>query len=140
MGQQALDLGFTRTEVYMLRNSFEMLDIDGGGVLGFSEVERAVQLMGWRIPHAKLQKMVQDVDDDGSGELDFGEFLPFMRRVEQEFIDAGIPLEKKEETAPAQEASQGNSRDNKETIPGLVKAKIQMRERAGDWRGGANDQ
>merc|ERR1711870_172391 len=125
--QQALDLGFTRTEVYALRNSFEMLDADGGGVLSLSEVERAVQLMGWRIPHNKLQKIILDVDEDGSGELDFREFLPFMKRVEQEFIDAGIPIEKKEDVAIVQETPQSTSRDNNNkeaVIPGLVNAKI----------------
>merc|ERR1711920_899625 len=107
--QRALSLGFTRLQVYALRNSFEMLDADGGGVLSLSEVERAVQLMGWRLPPAKLHRIIQDVDVDGSGELDFREFLPFMRRVEQEFREAGIPLETTEDGAAVQHASSQNT-------------------------------
>lgn len=87
--QHAVSLGFQPKTTAALRRAHEVLDTSHNGYLGTAEVERAVQLMGWRVTAKKVQRLLEEVDADGSGQLDFKEFLVFMRKVEDEVRGTG---------------------------------------------------
>jgi len=79
------ELRFTQREVNKLRQAFEALDDEGDGTLGISEVERCIAMAGVVIPHAKAVRLIQEIDEDESGQLDFTEFMSLMRRIEDDF-------------------------------------------------------
>lgn len=82
--KRAKELNFPQEETRHLRGAFEMLDVDGSQTLGVAAVEHAVQLMGWRVTPNKLRKLLCEVDDNGSGKIEFIEFLTLMRRIDDE--------------------------------------------------------
>lgn len=77
-------MGFTRKQANTLRQAFDTLDSTGDGSLGVQEVEVAVGLMEWHVSSAKLSRIIDEVDTDGTGQLDFIGFLSLMRRVDEE--------------------------------------------------------
>eukprot|EP00931_Biecheleriopsis_adriatica_P025894 TRINITY_DN15809_c0_g2_i1.p1 TRINITY_DN15809_c0_g2~~TRINITY_DN15809_c0_g2_i1.p1 ORF type:complete len:919 (+),score=199.07 TRINITY_DN15809_c0_g2_i1:105-2861(+) len=86
---KAKALGFSLKQANTLRRAFDALDGSGDGFLGVSEVEHAMVLMEWYVSPAKLNKIIDEVDSDGSGQLDFIEFLGLMRRVDDEIQSSG---------------------------------------------------
>mmetsp|Transcript_106026 Transcript_106026/g.204026 ORF Transcript_106026/g.204026 Transcript_106026/m.204026 type:complete len:988 (+) Transcript_106026:108-3071(+) len=82
-------LGFTRQESGELRRAFEALDADDSGCLSSAEIFRAVHWMQWKVSEYKLHQLVDDVDEDGSGHIDFSEFLELMRRVDDDVKATG---------------------------------------------------
>lgn len=60
--------------IQQLRQIFEALDEDGDGSLSMAEVERGLKLSGVEVPK-DLQQSLQNVDSDGSGMVDYTEFL-----------------------------------------------------------------
>jgi len=82
--KKAGELKFPPEETRQLRSAFEMLDNDSSRTLGITEMEHAVQLMGWRVTPNKLRKLLNEVDEDESGQVEFIEFLTLMRRIDDE--------------------------------------------------------
>eukprot|EP00929_Paragymnodinium_shiwhaense_P029714 TRINITY_DN16975_c0_g1_i3.p1 TRINITY_DN16975_c0_g1~~TRINITY_DN16975_c0_g1_i3.p1 ORF type:complete len:896 (+),score=255.44 TRINITY_DN16975_c0_g1_i3:219-2906(+) len=77
----ALALEFEMDHVYDLRNVFGKLDSDGSGELEEQEVCTAIHELNWPIRQQKVRELFQEVDrNDGSGALDFLEFLQFSRK------------------------------------------------------------
>lgn len=82
--EKAQALSFTKAQTSELRAAFETLDNDFSGTLGLSEIQRAMHVMQWRVSDVKLQKFMTEVDEDGSGALNFLEFLVLMRHVDDD--------------------------------------------------------
>mmetsp|Transcript_56157 Transcript_56157/g.100006 ORF Transcript_56157/g.100006 Transcript_56157/m.100006 type:complete len:923 (-) Transcript_56157:138-2906(-) len=80
------ELRFSLKETNKLRQAFEALDVQGDGSLGVTEVERAIAMAGSNVPHHKAVKIIEEIDDDDSGQLDFCEFLTLMRKIEDEIL------------------------------------------------------
>jgi len=78
------ELRFNQREINKLRQAFEALDDQGDGSLGISEVERAIAMAGVSIPHAKAVRLIEEIDEDASGQLEFTEFMSLMRRIEDD--------------------------------------------------------
>eukprot|EP00927_Polykrikos_kofoidii_P067202 TRINITY_DN62712_c0_g1_i1.p1 TRINITY_DN62712_c0_g1~~TRINITY_DN62712_c0_g1_i1.p1 ORF type:complete len:1050 (+),score=195.07 TRINITY_DN62712_c0_g1_i1:52-3201(+) len=78
--------GFKPSEVEQLRQNFASFDEDDSGELTGKEI---VSLVEQEFPlihndpklRPKLQQILQDADEDGSGSLDFGDFLRCMRLI-----------------------------------------------------------
>jgi len=81
---KAMHLKFSRLEAYLLRQAFKALDEDGEGTLDTNEVDKAVLLMGWQVCPRLVSQLIIECDEDNSGNIDFGEFLCLMRRMDDE--------------------------------------------------------
>jgi len=78
--------GFSRSEVAKLRTKFDRYDADGSGQISGRET---VTLMEHEFPlisndarlRPQLTRLLAEADEDGSGSLDFGDFLRVMRHT-----------------------------------------------------------
>lgn len=57
-----------------LKEMFFALDADGNGTITIEELQDGIKKMGMEVPE-NLMKIMSDVDSDGSGEIDYSEFL-----------------------------------------------------------------
>ena len=62
-----------------LREYFGSLDDDGSGSIGTDELEEPLIALGLVDSRAQVDKIVMEVDDDGSGMLEFPEFLGIIK-------------------------------------------------------------
>lgn len=76
-------LQIKKPQVGLLRQAFDLIDIDRSGCVGFREVQRAAQLMKWQVSISKLRELFYDVKTDPNGELTFMEFLTLMSRIDE---------------------------------------------------------
>jgi calmodulin len=67
-------------EVLRLRGCFEALDQDGGGFIDADELGLAFKMMGMKMSKPDLEKSLKEVDIDGSGQLEWPEFLSLMSK------------------------------------------------------------
>ena len=51
------------------------MDRDKGGTLSIDEVKQLMELLGMKIRQDELEQMIAEIDSDGSGQVDFEEFL-----------------------------------------------------------------
>ena len=68
-------LDFSDAEVANLKKCFDSLDNDGSGTIGATELEAPLIGLGFADAREEIVDMVREVDVDGSGEIDFEEFL-----------------------------------------------------------------
>ena len=71
---------FSAEEVADFRRAFNTMDTDGSGGIDAGEVKAVLQRFGQNPSDEELQQMVEDVDEDGSGEIEFDEFIVLMTR------------------------------------------------------------
>ena len=65
----------THSEMNKLKECFQSLDEDGSGAIGCEELYDPLIGLGFAKSTDEVQKMVMNVDDDGSGKIEFPEFL-----------------------------------------------------------------
>merc|ERR1719198_658013 len=70
--------GLSSDEVAEMKEAFDLFDNDGSGAISVNELTSAMQSLGFDVKHAVVYNMVADLDADGSGEIEFGEFLDVM--------------------------------------------------------------
>ena len=51
------------------------MDKDGGGSLSADEVKQLMELLGMKLKQDDVDQMIAEIDADGSGQIDFEEFL-----------------------------------------------------------------
>eukprot|EP00887_Chlorella_sp_A99_P006580 scaffold3.g6580.t1 len=61
-----------------LRLCFKMMDADGSGAVDAEELESAFKLLGLQISKREVEALLAEVDRDGSGEVEYPEFLEIM--------------------------------------------------------------
>mgnify|MGYP000709292375 CR=1 FL=1 len=77
-----------------IKKSFDMFDKDGDGTITTKELGTVMRSLGQNPTEAELQDMINEVDADGNGTIDFPEFLSLMARkmkdtdTEEELIEA----------------------------------------------------
>lgn len=50
------------------------MDADGGGTIGLEELENPLIGLGFAENREDVQRLISSVDQDGNGDIDFGEF------------------------------------------------------------------
>ena len=62
------------------QQAFKLFDKDGGGSIDVEELKEAMEALGQTPTVEQIQIMVDEVDEDGSGEIEFDEFLGLMSK------------------------------------------------------------
>ena len=65
----------TETQLEEFREAFNSFDADGGGSIDASELEEVLKSLGQESTKEELDKLVAVADTDGSGDIDFLEFV-----------------------------------------------------------------
>lgn len=63
-----------------LREVFRLADKDGGGSIGSEELKGLLDLVGLKVSREEFSKLMADIDEDGSGEIELMEFVKMMTR------------------------------------------------------------
>ncbi|XP_063064027.1 troponin C, skeletal muscle [Engraulis encrasicolus] len=58
--------------------AFDMFDSDGGGDISTKELGTVMRMLGQNPTREELDAIIEEVDEDGSGTIDFEEFLVMM--------------------------------------------------------------
>ncbi|XP_067904873.1 troponin C, skeletal muscle-like [Heterodontus francisci] len=64
--------------------AFDMFDADGGGDISTRELGQVMKILGQNPTREELDAIIEEVDEDGSGTIDFEEFLVMMVRQMKE--------------------------------------------------------
>merc|ERR1712007_419176 len=68
----------TDEQVSQIAQAFQLFDTDGSGTIETQELKIAMRALGFEPKQEEFDKMVRDVDGDGSGSVDYPEFLDMM--------------------------------------------------------------
>lgn len=61
-----------------IKEAFELFDTDGSGTIDAKELNVAMRALGFEMTEEQINNMIADVDKDGSGAIDFDEFVYMM--------------------------------------------------------------
>jgi len=64
--------------------AFDIFDTDGGGDISTAELGTVMRMLGQTPSKEELDEIIEEVDEDGSGSIDFEEFLVMMVRLLKE--------------------------------------------------------
>merc|ERR1711990_1118528 len=70
--------GLTEEQMEEIREAFGLFDADASGMIDVRELNAAMRALGFEVKNEELKKMVTDIDNDGNGTIEFGEFLEMM--------------------------------------------------------------
>lgn len=93
--------GLTETQLEKIKKSFHFFDKNDDGFIAVSEMERVMLALGENPTKAEIEVLVDEVDIDGNGQIDFNEFAAMMARrffeEEEEIRDAFRVLDRNED-------------------------------------------
>jgi Ca2+-binding EF-hand superfamily protein len=70
--------GLSENEIEELRQAFDLFDTDGSGTIDPKELRAAMRSLGLESKNQTVYQIIQDIDKDSKGEIDFDEFLDLM--------------------------------------------------------------
>ena len=70
--------GMNEDEIEEIREAFNLFDTDGNGTIDPKELKEAMQSLGFEAKNQTIYQMISDIDKDGTGDIDFEEFLDLM--------------------------------------------------------------
>merc|ERR1712098_339025 len=70
--------GCSLDEIEEIKEAFDMFDSDGSGSIEVAELKAAMTKLGFDGDNELATKMIDDLDADKSGEIEFDEFLDMM--------------------------------------------------------------
>ena len=70
----------TEEQIREFKEAFSLFDKDGDGTIPTKEVGTVMRSLGQNPTEAELQEMINDMDVDGQGIIEFSEFLNMMAR------------------------------------------------------------
>ncbi|KAM0786841.1 hypothetical protein ACM66B_002268 [Microbotryomycetes sp. NB124-2] len=70
----------SETQISEFREAFSLFDKDGDGTITTRELGTVMRSLGQNPTEAELADMINEVDADGNGQIDFPEFLTMMAR------------------------------------------------------------
>merc|ERR1712153_232366 len=71
-------MGLSEEQLDEVREAFGLFDADASGEIDVRELKAAMRALGFKVKNEELKKMVTDIDNDGNGTIEFGEFLAMM--------------------------------------------------------------
>jgi len=80
----ATEVALTNEEIAEFREAFELFDKDNSGSVSAEELGAVMKALGHTPSEQELKDMINEVDLDGNGEIDFNEFLEMMMRKRKE--------------------------------------------------------
>ncbi|KAL5008434.1 hypothetical protein ScPMuIL_014015 [Solemya velum] len=78
---------FTREKVEEYREAFYMFDKDGDGRITAKELGTVLRSLGQNPTAIEIRDMINEVDSDGNGTIEFNEFLVMMAKKHSEQHD-----------------------------------------------------
>ncbi|XP_063428900.1 neo-calmodulin-like [Mytilus trossulus] len=72
--------GLTPVQVEEFRQAFKLFDKDGDGTVSTNELGVVMRSLGQKPTDEELHAMINEVDEDGNGEIDFDEFLSMIAK------------------------------------------------------------
>jgi calmodulin len=75
--------GLSEEELAEFKEIFNLVDRDKGGTISKQELKQLMNTLGLRPTMEELDAMLDEIDADGSGEIDFPEFVTVMSRKVQ---------------------------------------------------------
>lgn len=90
----------TSENIAEYKDAFKLFDKDQDGFITIDELESVMNSLGQFPTKSELKEMIDEVDSDGNGKIDFSEFLTMMARkmkesdVEAEYKDAFAVFDK----------------------------------------------
>lgn len=70
--------GMGEEEIEEIREAFNLFDTDGNGTIDPKELKEAMQTLGFEAKNQTIYQMISDIDKDGTGDINFEEFLDLM--------------------------------------------------------------
>ena len=81
----------TEEELSEFREIFNLVDLDKGGTISKDELKQLMTTLGLWPSQEELNAMVDEIDADGNGEIDFDEFVTVMsRKVNTSYTPAQV--------------------------------------------------
>ena len=68
----------TEEQIAEFKEAFSLFDKDGDGTIDAKELGTVMRSLGQNPTEAELNDMINEVDDDGNGNIEFNEFLKMM--------------------------------------------------------------
>jgi hypothetical protein len=87
-----IERGFTRTQLEALREQFETADTDNSQSIDAAELHVVCQQMGEDMTLKQVKALIQTVDEDGSGEIEWEEYLIIMGQKKNDAARTGSGL------------------------------------------------
>uniref|UniRef100_A0A1I8G9Y4 Calmodulin n=3 Tax=Macrostomum lignano TaxID=282301 RepID=A0A1I8G9Y4_9PLAT len=72
--------GLTEEQIEEFREAFSLFDKDGDGTITNKELASVMRALGQNPSQEELKEMIKEVDQDGSGSIEFDEFLEMMKK------------------------------------------------------------
>jgi len=67
--------GLEEEQVKALKRTFDQFDKDKAGAISVGTVNTILKMMGMHVSSVALEEIIEEIDEDGSGELEFAEFV-----------------------------------------------------------------
>eukprot|EP00061_Rhincodon_typus_P015468 g43158.t1 len=83
-GNDRCPSGAAKKSAVEFKAAFDMFDADGGGDISTRELGQVMRILGQNPTREELDAIIEEVDEDGSGTIDFEEFLVMMVRQMKE--------------------------------------------------------
>ncbi|RLN97904.1 hypothetical protein BBJ28_00011596, partial [Nothophytophthora sp. Chile5] len=74
---------FSAQELALAREQFAHYDADSSGSISATELHKLFSSLGEPLTLANVRELIQEVDTDGNGEVDFDEFLQLLRKQQR---------------------------------------------------------
>ncbi|XP_053625969.1 troponin C, isoallergen Bla g 6.0101-like [Plodia interpunctella] len=87
-----------KTQLQLLKNAFDAFDHEKKGVISTDMVGTILEMLGHELDEGTLKEIIDEIDQDGSGELEFPEFCQLASKflTEEEEDDEAMVQELRE--------------------------------------------
>merc|ERR1711933_493769 len=76
--------GLAIDEIKCLKVCFDLFDTKKQEFLSADDLDEIMRAMGFRPSKEELQEPLEEIDEDGSGEIEFGEFCQVLNNISTE--------------------------------------------------------
>ena len=87
-----IERNFTRAQLDALREQFEAADTDNSNSIDANELHAVCQQMGENMSLKQVKQLIASVDEDGSGEIEWEEYLIIMGKKKDKAAQTGSGL------------------------------------------------